>query len=83
VGGRNSNNTRELAARAAALGPAVYQVERAEDLQAGWFAGVEELGVTAGTSTLDETVGEVVARLRLMAAAAAPAAGPGLLRLFA
>jgi len=83
VGGANSNNTRELAARASALGAIAHHVERPEELDPLWFTGVGHVGVTAGTSTLDETVEAVVARLRLMAAAAAPAPLHGLLRLFA
>lgn len=64
VGGRNSNNTRQLAGKAAALGVRVHQVESADELQPAWFAGVREVGITAGTSTLDETVQAVVERLR-------------------
>lgn len=64
VGGRNSNNTRQLAGKASALGVRVHQVESADELQPAWFAGVREVGITAGTSTLDETVQAVVERLR-------------------
>lgn len=42
----------------------VVRVERASELRREWFAGVEDVGVTAGTSTLEETVREVVERLR-------------------
>lgn len=83
VGGRNSNNTRELAARAESLGVVARHVERAEDLDPGWFQGVEHVGVTAGTSTLDETVEAVVSRLRMLAACAARTPSHGLLRMFA
>ena len=79
VGGHNSNNTRELVTKAASLGAIAYHVERAGELEARWFDGVTDVGVTAGTSTLDETVDAVVARLRSMAAArtaARVAAGP-------
>lgn len=68
VGGRNSNNTRELAARVGALGARARHVEGPEDLDPRWFEGVTDVGVTAGTSTLDETVEAVVRRLREMAA---------------
>jgi 4-hydroxy-3-methylbut-2-enyl diphosphate reductase len=70
VGGKNSNNTRELAARGRAAGLRVFHVERAEELQAEWFHGQQTVGVTAGTSTLKETVSAVVARLESFAAAA-------------
>jgi 4-hydroxy-3-methylbut-2-enyl diphosphate reductase len=34
-------------------------VESAADLRAEWFAGVETVGITAGTSTPDEIINEV------------------------
>lgn len=64
IGGRNSNNTRQLAETARQAGVRAHQVETAGDLQPAWFQGVDRVGVTAGTSTLDETVQAVVARLK-------------------
>ncbi len=66
VGGRHSANTRHLAETCAAVGVPAYHVERAEELQPEWFAGVRRVGVTAGTSTPDQVVAEVVQRLRLI-----------------
>jgi 4-hydroxy-3-methylbut-2-en-1-yl diphosphate reductase len=59
VGGRNSNNTRQLARTCEAAGARVYQVAHAGELQPDWFAGVETVGLTAGTSTPDETIEDV------------------------
>jgi 4-hydroxy-3-methylbut-2-enyl diphosphate reductase len=59
VGGRNSNNTRELVALARERGVPVFHVERADELREQWFAGMEVVGLTAGTSTLDATIDEV------------------------
>jgi 4-hydroxy-3-methylbut-2-enyl diphosphate reductase len=64
IGGKNSNNTRQLSETARRAGLTVHQIETATDLQSGWFAGVDRVGVTAGTSTLDETVQAVVAELK-------------------
>jgi (E)-4-hydroxy-3-methyl-but-2-enyl pyrophosphate reductase len=64
VGGRASANTRHLAATCAATGVPTYHVERADEVRAEWFAGVQRVGVTAGTSTPDETVAKVVERVR-------------------
>jgi 4-hydroxy-3-methylbut-2-enyl diphosphate reductase len=64
VGGNNSNNTAQLADTARRLGCKAWQVERAADLRPHWFARSNNVGVTAGTSTLDETVHEVVEQLR-------------------
>jgi 4-hydroxy-3-methylbut-2-enyl diphosphate reductase len=68
VGGRQSNNTRQLAATAARLGRRVLQVEGPGELQPAWFRRSENVGVTAGTSTLDETVRAVLDRLQAIAA---------------
>ncbi len=59
VGGRHSNNTRELVARCRDRGLEAYHVQCASDLKAGWFTNVETVGLIAGTSTLDETIDEV------------------------
>ncbi|MDG2220852.1 MAG: 4-hydroxy-3-methylbut-2-enyl diphosphate reductase [Rubripirellula sp.] len=59
VGGMNSNNTRRLVDLCQEHGKPAYQVENAEQLQDEWFHGVKTLGLTAGTSTLDETIDEV------------------------
>lgn len=64
IGGRNSNNTRQLLQRARALGCRACQVETAGDLDPAWFAEVTDVGVTAGTSTLPETIEEILTKLR-------------------
>ena len=64
IGGRYSNNTRQLAESARARGASVHQIETAADLDPVWFSRCRNAGVTAGTSTLDETVRDVVLRLR-------------------
>lgn len=68
VGGRESNNTRQLVEKSRRLGRHAIQIERADELRPGWFRGVCSVGVTAGTSTLDETVDAVTSALRRIAA---------------
>ena len=63
VGGENSNNTRQLVRLARELGRPAWQVENAGQLNPAWFEGCRCVGLTAGTSTLDETVDEVHAAL--------------------
>ncbi len=63
VGGHNSNNTLQLGAAAALAGLEVFHIERPEELQPEWFHEARNVGLTAGTSTLRETVAEVRARL--------------------
>lgn len=67
VGGANSNNTRQLTETARQHGIPAHQVENAGDLRPEWFLGKTAAGVTAGTSTLDETVQAVVTRLKQIA----------------
>lgn len=59
VGGANSNNTRQLLDLAREAGTPAWHVQSAADLQREWFRGCTCVGLTAGTSTLDETVEEV------------------------
>ena len=68
VGGKSSNNTRELAETCRARGVPAYQVQSFEELDASWFAGLEVVGLTAGTSTLDSTIDQVHERLLEVAA---------------
>ena len=83
VGGRHSNNTRELVATAGRLGAVAHHVESPEDIDPAWLQGVETVGVTAGTSTLDESVHAVVERLQAIAASQRVRPGHALLRLLA
>jgi 4-hydroxy-3-methylbut-2-en-1-yl diphosphate reductase len=59
IGGANSNNTRELAAKCARYCSRVHHVQSADDLRAEWFDGVNTIGITAGTSTPDHIIDEV------------------------
>jgi 4-hydroxy-3-methylbut-2-enyl diphosphate reductase len=68
IGGRNSNNTRQLVRTCEAEGARAYQVETAADLRPEWLAGVESVGLTAGTSTPDEVIEEVRRALQQVAA---------------
>ena len=66
VGGQNSNNTRELVACCRDRGMATFHVQSAAELQPEWFAGFDTVGLTAGTSTLDETIAKVHEMLEAM-----------------
>lgn len=59
VGGRQSNNTRQLVDRCRERGRPVVQVQSACDLDPAWFTRFAVVGLTAGTSTLDRTIDEV------------------------
>jgi 4-hydroxy-3-methylbut-2-enyl diphosphate reductase len=59
VGGRNSNNTRELVALCGERGLPALHVQDASEVDPSWIAPFETVGLTAGTSTLDVTIDEV------------------------
>ena len=59
VGGRHSNNTRELVARCRESGKPALHVQSAADLDPAWFQRFATVGLSAGTSTLAETIDEV------------------------
>jgi 4-hydroxy-3-methylbut-2-enyl diphosphate reductase len=63
VGGRESNNTRQLVETCRAAGKRTFHIERPGELQVEWFDNIDIVGVTAGTSTLPETVQAVHERL--------------------
>lgn len=71
VGGRDSNNTRQLVVLGEAAGVRTCHVAHVRELDAAWFAGVQVVGLTAGTSTLPRTVDEVQGFLLRLAAAGA------------
>jgi len=64
VGGNHSNNTHELVKTCQFECPRVHQVESAHDLRSEWFEPEDTVGVTAGTSTPDDSIVEVEAWLR-------------------
>lgn len=66
VGGANSHNTRRLAQRCRTRGAVAYHVQNADELNPEWFYGVDTVGLTAGTSTLPETIETVFQALRRM-----------------
>lgn len=63
IGSRTSANTCRLTEIATALNPRTYQVESAEDLRAEWFAGADSVGVSAGASTPEVIMQQVITRL--------------------
>ena len=66
VGGPDSNNSRKLAELARRLGRPAYQVANAAELRPEWFTGISVVGLTAGTSTPDDVIQTVRARLQTL-----------------
>lgn len=64
VGGRSSNNTRELVRTCAQHCARVHHVQTDADVRPEWFDAAGVVGLTAGTSTPDEVIDRVEARIR-------------------
>ncbi len=60
VGGKNSANTAKLVEVCRQSGVITYHIETAKELDPRWFHGVDSVGVTAGASTPDWIIREVV-----------------------
>ena len=71
VGGKESANTRHLAEVCREEGTPAFHIETPDELQPEWFTGVQRAGVTAGASTPDYAVDDVIERLRQVAACVA------------
>lgn len=67
IGGKHSANTTRLAQICQEAGTPTYHIETAAELEPDWLQGVAKVGVTAGASTPDWVIEEVVERLREMA----------------
>ncbi len=63
VGGRDSANTRRLAGICADTGVPTYHIETAVEIDPAWLRGHRRVGVSAGASTPDEVIREVVLAL--------------------
>ncbi len=73
IGGANSNNTAELARTCGEFCKAVHHVQGPDDVRAEWIPETGTLGITAGTSTPDEIIDAVEARVREISGARRPA----------
>ncbi len=67
VGGKNSANTRKLAEIGASLTP-TYHIESISEIDPQWLRGKTLIGVTAGASTPQEQISEVVDWLKVNSA---------------
>ncbi len=60
IGGKESSNTRKLTDICRDRGVDTYQIETPDELRKGWFLGRSKIGVTAGASTPDWMIEEVI-----------------------
>ena len=66
IGSHNSANTNRLAELCSAV-TKTYLVEAAEGIQSSWLQGRSHVGITAGASTPEQTINEVIAKLNAVA----------------
>ena len=63
IGGKKSSNTARLAEVGQALGVASHHIERPAEIDDAWLVNATTIGVTAGASTPDDVIQEVVDEL--------------------
>lgn len=63
IGGKNSGNTRRLAEVCKETGCSTYHIETSAELDRSWFEEVQSVGVTAGASTPDWIIKEVISSM--------------------
>jgi (E)-4-hydroxy-3-methyl-but-2-enyl pyrophosphate reductase len=66
IGGYNSANTTRLASLCAKSDVPTHHIETAAELKPSWLENVETIGVTAGASTPDWIIDEVINRLNIL-----------------
>jgi len=66
IGSHTSANTNCLAQLCSKV-TRTYLVETADEIQSSWLQGQYHIGITAGASTAEQTINEVVTRLEAMA----------------
>jgi 4-hydroxy-3-methylbut-2-enyl diphosphate reductase len=64
VGGRDSSNTRRLTEICESAGAVTYHIENEGEINPSWLRGKRCIGVTAGASTPDEIIDNVVTKLK-------------------
>jgi 4-hydroxy-3-methylbut-2-enyl diphosphate reductase len=64
IGGHHSANTRHLAEGCASAGVETHHIETADELNPAWLINRHRIGVTAGTSTPDEVIDDIVLKLK-------------------
>jgi len=64
VGGKNSANTTQLARLCQSLSVPTHHIETANELRAGWFKNIKKVGITAGASTPDWIIEDIIKKLR-------------------
>jgi 4-hydroxy-3-methylbut-2-enyl diphosphate reductase len=63
VGGKNSANTSRLTEISLTNGTSTHQIESAQEINEAWLQAVGKVGITAGASTPDQQIDEIIQKL--------------------
>ncbi len=63
IGGYKSANTKRLALLCREAGAEVYHIETANEINKDWFIGIDSVGITAGASTPNWIIEDVVKKI--------------------
>lgn len=66
IGGYNSANTSRLASLCMQADTSAHHIETASELEASWLKGIKTVGVTAGASTPEWIIEEVIKKLEVL-----------------
>lgn len=66
IGGKNSSNTKQLHSIAKEYCPDSYHIESQDDLKKEWFDQKEFCGISAGASTPDWIIDDVIAKISVL-----------------
>jgi 4-hydroxy-3-methylbut-2-enyl diphosphate reductase len=67
VGSQTSANSKRLVSISKKTGAETFLIDSAKELKSEWFQGIENVGITAGASTPDHIVKNVVERIKSLA----------------
>jgi len=66
IGSFTSANSKRLTQLALERNPRSYQVTSSEDLDSDWFKDSEIIGISAGASTPDNIISEIVEKIKII-----------------
>tara|TARA_B100000674_G_scaffold429453_1_gene385398 strand:- start:221 stop:835 length:615 start_codon:yes stop_codon:yes gene_type:complete len=64
IGGENSSNTKRLAEIVEKKNVPVYRISSLEEFQKKWLNGVDKLGITAGASSPEVLIDEIISHIQ-------------------
>lgn len=66
IGGKNSANTTQLANLCRKMGVRTYHIEDTKEIDEKWFKDVKKIGVTAGASTPQWIIDEIIDKIKCL-----------------